>query len=407
MISFDFKLAFNLVLKALSRGQKSGVRLTGKRIASMLILFTFYVVNEIINWLCLLLDEILFSDYRDTPVKDPVFIVGFPRSGTTYIHRLLAKDDRFTTIRLWEILFAPSIFQKKMFKALGRLDRMQGNPIAFRIRQWEQEKLANVYHSTGLFEPEEDEFLLMHIFSSFFLIFMFPFYEDLQALSRFDLELPAIDRARIMNFYKRCVQRHLYVFGKNGKIFLSKNPAFSTKVQSLRNTFPGARFICMVRNPLESIPSTVSHMSFFFEQFHSPPLPICVSELVMNIARDYYRFPLSILSQCPDYQHAIIPYHILVNDPEKTLQILYDRFKFAVSQSFQIELTKSQQKASCYQSNHTYSPEIIGLEREYIFIEYQDIFEYLALDIESLRQLNATLFKGKDFPKIHDHLRGI
>ena len=395
MISFNFKLAFRLVLKTLSTGNKSGAQLTGKRIAAMLILFTFYVVNEAINWSCLLLDEILFSDYRDTPVKDPVFIVGFPRSGTTYIHRLMAKDNQFTTIRLWEILFAPSIFQKKAFQVLGRLDRMLGHPIAFRIRRWEQKNLANVYHSTGLFEPEEDEFMLMHIFSSIFLIFMFPFYEDFKALSRFDLELPAIDRARIMHFYKCCVQRHLYVFGKDGKIFLSKNPAFTTKVQSLRNTFPDARFICMIRNPLESIPSTISHMTFFFEQFHSSPLPLSVSEFVMNIARDYYRFPLSVLSRWPDFQHAIIPYHILVDDPEKTIQNLYGRFQFAVSRSFQIELTKNQQKASGYQSNHTYSPEKIGLDREYILSEYQDIFKYLALDTESLSSLTPFHLRGK------------
>jgi omega-hydroxy-beta-dihydromenaquinone-9 sulfotransferase len=383
MISFDFKLAFRLVRQSLFAGKETDARLTRKRLTAIMIHFPFYVINQTINGLCLLLDEILFPDYHDTMVKDPVFIVGFPRSGTTYIHRLMATDDQFTTLRLWEILFAPSIFQKKIFQALGRLDRGLGNPVSSRIRNWEQKNLKNVYHAIGLFEPEEDEAILMHIFSSFFLIFMFPFYKDLKPLARFDLELSVKDRLRIMRFYKRCIQRHIAVFGKGGKRFLSKNPAFSTRVQSLRNTFPDARVICMVRNPLESIPSEISQRSFFIENFYSPVSPDSVREYVMDMARDYYRYPLSQLPQWPDSQQAIVPYPVLVKDPEKTLRALYDRFGFAISRPFQDELKKNQRKASGYQSRHDYSPEKVGLDRKKILSEFQDIFERFGFDRET------------------------
>ena len=383
MISFDFKLAFRMVRKSLFAGKETDARLTRKRLTAMMIQFPFYVVNQTINGFCLLLDELIFPDYRNTMVKDPVFVVGFPRSGTTYIHRLMATDEQFTTIRLWEILFAPSISQKKIFRALGRLDQRLGNPVSSRIRTWEQKKLKNVYHAIGLFEPEEDEAVLMHIFSSFFLIFMFPFYEDLRPLARFDLELPDKDRCRIMGFYKRCVQRHLAVFGKGGKKFLSKNPAFSTRVQSLRNTFPDAHVICMVRNPLESIPSEISQRSFFIKNFYSPASSYSIREYVMDMAGDYYRFPLSRLPEWPASQQAIVPYPVLVKNPEKTLTALYDRFGFCISKSFRDELKKNQQKASGYQSRHEYSPEKVGLDQNRILSEFKDIFEQFDFDRES------------------------
>lgn len=386
-MSFDFRLAFRLVKKSLFADGQSDARLTRKRLAAMMIHFPFYVVNQMINGFCLFLDEIIFPGYRDVMIEDPVFIVGFPRSGTTYIHRLMAKDEQFTTIRFWEILLAPSITQKKIFKALGRLDRRLGNPVSSRIRKWEENKFKNSHHPVGFFEPEEDDAILMHIFASFFLVFMFPFYEDLRPLARFDLGLSATDRHRIMDFYKRCVQRHLFVFGKGGKKFLSKNPAFSTRIQSLRNTFPDAHFVCMVRNPLESIPSEISHRFFWIENFYSPVSTDSVRDYVMDLARDYYRYPLSQLPKWPDFQQAIIPYPVLIRHPDKTLQNLYNRFGFTISKPFQNTLIKNQRNASGYQSHHAYSPEKVGLEREKILLEFQDIFEQFGFDREITGQL--------------------
>ena len=34
----------------------------------------------------------------------PVFIVGINRSGTTFLHRLLARDRRFWALRLYELI---------------------------------------------------------------------------------------------------------------------------------------------------------------------------------------------------------------------------------------------------------------------------------------------------------------
>jgi len=54
-----------------------------------------------------------------------------------------------------------------------------------------------------LFEPEEDELLLLTVFSSIFLSFAFPF-EDEVALSPFDLELPLASANALWHFIKVC-----------------------------------------------------------------------------------------------------------------------------------------------------------------------------------------------------------
>jgi hypothetical protein len=143
----------------------------------------------------------------------------------------------------------------------------------------------------------------------------------------------------------------------------------------------------MVRNPLESIPSEISQRSYFVENFYSPMSPYSVREYVMDMAGDYYRYPLSQLPKWPDAQQAVIPYPVLVKQPEKTLRTLYGRSGFAISKPFEDELAHKQQKASGYQSRHEYSPEKVGLERNRILSEFPDIFERFAFDREIGRQL--------------------
>ena len=121
---FNFSLMLRMYAKSIFAYHKTGGRFSAKRILFTVTFPFWYGFLELTNWTCLLLDVVLFPAYRHTAVTRPVFIVGFPRSGTTYLHRLLDNDhDQFTSLKLWEIIFAPSILQKKFFRLLGKLDR--------------------------------------------------------------------------------------------------------------------------------------------------------------------------------------------------------------------------------------------------------------------------------------------
>src|SRR5262245_52811175 len=39
------------------------------------------------------------------PIKAPIFIVGMPRSGSTYLHELLAQNPGCRAPRVWEVMF--------------------------------------------------------------------------------------------------------------------------------------------------------------------------------------------------------------------------------------------------------------------------------------------------------------
>jgi hypothetical protein len=61
------------------------------------------------------------------------------------------------------------------------------------------------------------------------------------------------------------VQRHVYYDrrfrGGAGRIFVSKNPTFTLRIPSIYTAFPDARVVCLLRDPVESVPSMISYIS--------------------------------------------------------------------------------------------------------------------------------------------------
>lgn len=211
------------------------------------------------HWLGLLLDEILHPAYRRQAVERPLFIVGLPRSGTTTLHHSLADDPHLTTFRAWECLFALSITWRRGLHRAARLDRHCGRPLGRLLDRLEARLtrgLAGV-HDTGLHRPEEDYLAFLPVLACFILVLPWPDAPDPWRAGRFDTALTPAQRSRLMAFYRRCIQRHLYAHG-GGQRFLSKNAAFAPLLGSLLDTFPDAAVIWCRRDPVRAVSSQLA-----------------------------------------------------------------------------------------------------------------------------------------------------
>lgn len=381
---FNIKLLGTVLFRTFWKTRGTDAQLTLKRIAVILIMFPLYVVLELVNWIGLWLDTVLFPEAGQLEVRAPVFIIGVQRSGTTFIHRLMDMDKtNFSSMKLWEIMLAPSVVQKKCFNALGKLDAALGNPLKKLVLKFEPRLFQGLadYHKNSFFAAEEDEFILVHIFASLFLITIFPFEDVFRPYFMFDQGLDAKTRGAIMAFYKRCVQNHLYVFGRD-KQFLSKNPFFSGMLQSLDATFPDARFICMVRTPWESVPSAISMWSACFNFFISPTSELPLYGAQREIISHYYHYPLKQLPLLPPERQQSATYPDLVTRPAQTVTDIYSRFGFTMTPEFIEALQQEEKKARRYTSKHAYSLEQFGLSREQMLKEYADIFDRYGFERE-------------------------
>jgi hypothetical protein len=74
------------------------------------------------------LDHLFFPGFKSQPVRQPVFIIAPPRSGTTLVQNLISLDeDRFVHLKTYQTIF-PAICFQRLFDGLGWVDRMLGQP---------------------------------------------------------------------------------------------------------------------------------------------------------------------------------------------------------------------------------------------------------------------------------------
>lgn len=378
----NFRLLFRLTYLSLFKSEGTHARLTGRRILVLLGFYTIFVPMQLINWIFFAVDLFAFGGYRRVRVREPVFIVGNPRTGSTRLMRVLARDEKtFACARLWELLLAPSITQRKIVKALAALDRGLGSPIHSRLLAWQERafRKSDKYHKTRLNKPDEDELSLMPIFSAIHLAFPFPFLEEFTRYIYFDTQIPPAEKERFMAFYRLSMQRTLYLHGSS-KHFLSKSPANSSRIETLCQTFPDAKFIYLTRDPTAVVPSTMSLFSFQWNTFCDLLDGHPFRESVLEMTKHWYRYPIRKLEERPEDSYAVVQYDDLVQNLGRTITDIYTDLEFHVNPQYAQMLREETAKARQYKSKHHYSLEEMGFTRQQITAEYQDVFDRFGFE---------------------------
>jgi hypothetical protein len=326
------------------------------------------------------LDRVLYPDAARTEIPQPVFITGAARSGTTFFHRLLCLDDEhFEHFRFWEIAL-PSIAQKKLARRAAALLTRVAPSVTNAIEQWEQRQFDSMQqlHKFGFNMPEEDEFLFLMPFASATITVLFPCLDELQHLVMLD-EQPDQERERLMKFYRECVEAQLYVHGGD-RTLLSKNPAFVGKIRSVSVEFPDGKFVYLLRDPLETIPSVVNLLQTAWRGLgvneedilgHTPAI-------VQSFVRDY-QHAYQVLRGLSADRYSIVVYEELVRAPEETVRRVYRELGLPISQSFSVKLHEACQLAADREPKAPHSPETFGIDVDAIKGPLRPMMEELGI----------------------------
>lgn len=357
--------------------------LTLRRVTFLAWFVPFVSLGQLLHWAGFLLDYVFFPGFRKVEVKEPLFVVGIPRSGTTFLQRLLTEDtDRFTTMTLGEIAVAPSITERVVWRALGRVDAALGGfgrRIAERLDKRLFREVSKI-HPLSLFEPDEDELVMLPTFTSPNLAWVFPVESELWKYTNFDKDTPLEEQNQLIEFYKRCVQRHLYFHGPE-KRYVAKNPTFSVKLNALRAVFPDMKVICTSRTPYEAVPSTFSLGDFYWRSFGNNGSDHPFLEPMTRLAGCYYRHPINVLPHWPEDCHAFMRYTDLVERPTLTVSALMERLGIELSEVHHECLCRRQEKARTWKSHHTYSMKHFGIDESFILQHFRDVLEYFDFPI--------------------------
>lgn len=191
-------------------------------------------------------DELLFPSYHDLTVR-PVFILGQPRSGTTFLHRTLASDtDNFIAVRHieWRL---PFISIQKLIRRFPFFERM------LQKSYWSNApagEIASRMHPNQLNDWEEDGIFFEERFLHHFFIFLrFPYTDGLEDFDDFR-RLPKKAQLHILNIHNKVVKKALYINGykfNDARRYLSKEVTSHSKFPEILNFYQDANFIFILR----------------------------------------------------------------------------------------------------------------------------------------------------------------
>ena len=202
---------------------------------------------------------------------------------------------------------------------------------------------------------------------------IFPEAEWLWRTARLDDEMNASEREQWAGWYRRCVQKHLYVFGSD-KTFLSKNASFSGSVETLLHAFPDANLIVCSRDPRKTVPSQLSALLPGLNAVGFRRLDKDFRNRIIELLMFYY-LHLHRIAQKHPTQMAFVDNDALRNDLADTVKAAFAHLDRPVSDAFSASLQQADRKSRNSSSGHRYRLEDFELSEQGLTERFAEVYE--------------------------------
>lgn len=340
---------------------------------SAVIIFLF-TLHHLVSIFFRLMDEIFHRGFKRQEIKQPVFIIANPRSGTTYLHRLMTLDEeRFVYPKNAHTFFMTSSFVQ-FYNLFTWIDR---NILLGVIRKFIN-RLDEIFwggwddiHAMGFNKAEEDELVFAQMFMSPGVFIPFPYFHLHNDNKFLDDETEEV-RNSVMDFYESSVKRFVFRAGTN-KTYLTKNVMSTARFKSLLQRFPDAKIIYIARHPYDAVPSMASMFTIMYDKAIPKNSP--AKKVWAQYAVDFFKYSREMRRTIPDKQFISVKYDDLLDRPQQTVKNIYAHFGLQPSEKFLARLGKEEARNRDYKSTHEYSLEEYGYSREQIYRELQDVMD--------------------------------
>ena len=279
------------------------------------------VVRFLSNLLRMVATEQANPTILERPIERPIFIMGLPRSGTTFLHRLMMTDPDTKAPLVWETIFpfpdtpaGPDKRAARVAKQLRTFGRIAP-------------EFAGL-HPLAATSPQECSEILAHVFRSlrFDTNYLIPSYRawlDADA----ELHRPAY------RFHKRFL-RHLDVTRPAGGRWVLKCPEHLFAISALRTVYPDARIIFVHRDPVKVLLSVTRLTEVLREPFtrELDPIRIGREESARWLSGTWRMIEAGDDAGFPEPICHV--HHLdLVTDPRATLDMVYRYFGLTMTEA--------------------------------------------------------------------------
>jgi hypothetical protein len=260
-------------------------------------------------------DRQLYPAVARQEIRQPLFIVGLPRSGTTLLHMLLAADPEHRAPLTWEVM-TPSPPTRDSEKR-----RIQRAMQSCNCLNWLAPTFRHV-HAVGAELPQECVGLMTPTFMSdqFDTMYYVPSYRAW--FFRQDL-LPAYQ-------YHRRFLQHLQV-RQSAPRWVLKAPTHMFALPTLLSVYPDALFVQTHRAPLDAMASVASLITILRRVFSDAVDPFIVCrEAIQYWSETLDRF-LQERDRLAEYRVCDVNYIEIRRDPVAAVRRIYEHFGWLLS----------------------------------------------------------------------------
>lgn len=289
-----------------------------KYLPRTLIYYFKFIVFEPFRLLEAILFEYKIRNYQWK--EDPIFILGYYRSGTTHLQETLMRDPRIGYMNFYQTYFcAGFLVTERIFKkTFGIIMDAQNfhhpaHRIPFKFDMPGEEDVCLV--ASGFrYAPNWGQ-VFPRAFRSFFEKFVFFKTCTDDEKQAFEFELTRLHKRVAMTSANR------------NKRMLFKSPPHTARLSMLHRLYPNAKFIFIQRNPYEILKSNQRLWKSFNDQcLHDDPEGNVDEKILwsMNECYEHYEHDKKSLNQD---QLIELSYEEFMADPLKTMEKIYSQLE--------------------------------------------------------------------------------
>lgn len=282
--------------------------------------------------------------------KDPIYVVGFWRSGTTYLQNLLTRDPQFGWFDpVSTITFGNSILLRKPLTAVAK-NGLKG-----------ARAMDNLEFELDLPMEEAHAFTnLTDLSISHMMAFPDHGKGGKYVNTIFTDSLSVKDRRRFYHVYNYMLKK--LTFMKDGKQLLLKSPDNTARIAFLKRAYPKAKFINIYRNPYTVVRSALNMFRIEMDKYalsESVSDQYLLDRVCLIFERVYRRAfrDLDNLGECDKIE---IKYEDFIENQEEYLEMIYDKLGIRNYDKAYPYFKEYMESMKDYKTNtYDYAPELI------------------------------------------------
>lgn len=289
----------------------------------------------------------------------PVIILGLPRTGSTFLFNVMARDPQFRSLNFWETdRFSPT--------ASTLLKKIKGKYL-IESTNWFAPQLRAI-HEVRYEGPGECTQILTNSLKniSFGCYFYLPNYA------------PWVIQQNQVDTYENH-KKQLFLLGKQDRWLLKAPPHLMT-FKEILTVYPNAKIIQLHRDPVEVVGSASSLIAASRNLFTTQPILKITGKDISKILRWSLDKTIQERNDLKPKNIVDVMYRDLINDPMKTLKTIYTSLNINWNENLESTFKAEQNETKQHKfGKHIYDLQDYGLSKELIRDKFSSYIKHFNL----------------------------